>query len=123
MIHIAISVRVSCHIAFFVLTFGVAVRRHVFGRQSNLWLFRLCPTVGSSFREGSIGSSLFGDSESVSTDDIPVAIPRKATGDWDDGRLGVSGHRQHQHKGYTTVTHAATGDGRRSPVGHVHLLL
>lgn len=44
---------------------------------------------GSS-REDSISSSLFGDSESVSTDDIPVVISRKATGDWDDnGGLGI----------------------------------
>ncbi|CAJ2501591.1 Uu.00g044440.m01.CDS01 [Anthostomella pinea] len=38
---------------------------------------------GSS-REDSIGSSLFGDSESVTTDDVPVVISRKATGDWGD---------------------------------------
>lgn len=58
------------------------------------------PTSGSSgyahrssgsFREDSIGSSLFGDSESVSTDDVPVVISRKATGDWDEGGLGISG--------------------------------
>lgn len=47
---------------------------------------------GSSFREDSISSSLFGDSESVATDDIPVLISRKATGDWgDEGGLGISG--------------------------------
>ncbi|KAH8910425.1 hypothetical protein BR93DRAFT_268158 [Coniochaeta sp. PMI_546] len=46
----------------------------------------------SSFREDSIGSSLFGDSESVSTvDEIPVVISRKATGDWDEGGLNISG--------------------------------
>ncbi|KAL2153872.1 hypothetical protein VTH82DRAFT_2548 [Thermothelomyces myriococcoides] len=45
---------------------------------------------GSSFREDSI-SSVYGDSESVATDDIPVLISRKATGDWDDGGLGISG--------------------------------
>lgn len=48
---------------------------------------------GSSFRgssrEDSISSSLFGDSESVSTDDIPVVISRKATGDWNEGGLGI----------------------------------
>lgn len=45
----------------------------------------------SSFREDSIGSSLFGDSESVSTvDEIPVVISRKATGDWDEGGLNIS---------------------------------
>ncbi|KAK6079105.1 hypothetical protein SCUP515_04138 [Seiridium cupressi] len=42
---------------------------------------------GSS-REDSISSSLFGDSESVTTDDLPVVISRKATGDWDE--LGIS---------------------------------
>jgi len=44
----------------------------------------------SSFREDSI-SSIYGDSESVATDDIPVLISRKATGDWDEGGLGISG--------------------------------
>ncbi|KAK3938049.1 Serine/threonine-protein kinase cek1 [Diplogelasinospora grovesii] len=48
----------------------------------------------SSFREDSISSSLFGDSESVSTDDIPVVISRKATGDWDEGGLGISGQEE-----------------------------
>ena len=48
---------------------------------------------GSSFREDSIGSSLFGDSESVSTDDIPMVISRKATGDWDEG-LGITGQEE-----------------------------
>lgn len=42
---------------------------------------------GSS-REDSISSSLFGDSESATTDEIPVVISRKATGDWDE--LGIS---------------------------------
>ncbi|KAK4649336.1 rim15, signal transduction response regulator [Podospora bellae-mahoneyi] len=46
----------------------------------------------SSFREDSIASSLYGDSESVMTDDIPVLISRKATGDWEEGGgLGISG--------------------------------
>ncbi|KAL2024194.1 hypothetical protein VTK56DRAFT_9350 [Thermocarpiscus australiensis] len=45
----------------------------------------------SSFREDSITSSLFGDSESVATDDIPVLISRKATGDWEEAGLGISG--------------------------------
>ncbi|KAK4231459.1 Serine/threonine-protein kinase cek1 [Podospora fimiseda] len=45
----------------------------------------------SSFREDSISSSMFGDSESVMTDDIPVVISRKATGDWDEGGLGITG--------------------------------
>lgn len=37
---------------------------------------------GSS-REDSIGSSLYGDSESVMTDDIPGVMSRKVTGEWD----------------------------------------
>ncbi|KAK4168737.1 Serine/threonine-protein kinase cek1 [Cladorrhinum sp. PSN259] len=45
----------------------------------------------SSFREDSISSSIFGDSESVTTEDIPVVISRKATGDWDEGGLGITG--------------------------------
>ncbi|KAI1779480.1 hypothetical protein F4818DRAFT_436787 [Hypoxylon cercidicola] len=45
---------------------------------------------GSS-REDSISSSLFGDSESATTDDIPVVISRKATGDWaEESGLGIS---------------------------------
>ncbi|KAH8893815.1 hypothetical protein GQ53DRAFT_763338 [Thozetella sp. PMI_491] len=48
---------------------------------------------GSSFREDSIGSSMFGDSESVATDDLPVVISRKATGDWDEG-LGITGQEE-----------------------------
>ncbi|KAI0164742.1 hypothetical protein GGR57DRAFT_210594 [Xylariaceae sp. FL1272] len=61
------------------------------------------PTSGSSYanpssssfrgssREDSISSSLFGDSESVATDDIPVVLSRKATGDWgDDAGLGIT---------------------------------
>lgn len=53
------------------------------------------PRSSSSFREGSIGSSLFGDSESVSTvDDIPVVLSRKATGDWNEGGLNISGHEE-----------------------------
>ncbi|KJR79820.1 serine/threonineeeee-protein kinase RIM15 [Sporothrix schenckii 1099-18] len=49
---------------------------------------------GSSFRGSSrgdsIGSSLFGDSESMTTDDIPSIANRKAAGDWDDSGLGIS---------------------------------
>ncbi|KAI1862266.1 uncharacterized protein JN550_010273 [Neoarthrinium moseri] len=51
------------------------------------------PHAGGSFRgssrEDSISSSLFGDSESVTTtDELPVVISRKATGEWDE--LGIS---------------------------------
>lgn len=49
---------------------------------------------GSSFRgssrEDSISSSLFGDSESIITDDVPVIISRKATGEWDETGLGIT---------------------------------
>ncbi|KAI1356696.1 putative response regulator receiver RIM15p [Xylaria sp. FL0043] len=45
---------------------------------------------GSS-REDSISSSMFGDSESVATDDIPIVLSRKATGDWgDETGLGIN---------------------------------
>ncbi|GJN72894.1 rim15, signal transduction response regulator [Purpureocillium lilacinum] len=44
----------------------------------------------ASSREDSITSSLFGDSESVTTDDIPVVISRKGTNDWDEGGLGIN---------------------------------
>lgn len=68
---------------------------------------------GSSFREDSIGSSLFGDSESVSTDDISIVISRKATGDWDEGGLGISGQQEQAGPGPT--------DRAKSPV-HARLL-
>ncbi|PSR82198.1 hypothetical protein BD289DRAFT_488560 [Coniella lustricola] len=49
--------------------------------------------TGSSFRgssrEDSISSSLFGDSESVSADELGVLLSRKATNDWEDGGLGI----------------------------------
>ncbi|KAI1098018.1 hypothetical protein F4804DRAFT_141422 [Jackrogersella minutella] len=45
---------------------------------------------GSS-REDSISSSFFGDSESVTTDEIPVTISRKTTVEWgDEPGLGIS---------------------------------
>ncbi|RDW84338.1 putative serine kinase cek1 [Coleophoma cylindrospora] len=44
-----------------------------------------------SSREDSISSSLFGDTESMMNEDIPVVIrERKATGDWDETGLGIS---------------------------------
>ena len=43
-----------------------------------------------SSREDSITSSVFGDSESATTDEIPVIISRKATGDWGEGGLGIA---------------------------------
>jgi len=49
--------------------------------------------AGSSFRgssrEDSISSSLFGDSESLLNDDVPVVINRRPTGDWDETGLGI----------------------------------
>ncbi|CAG8954929.1 hypothetical protein HYFRA_00008617 [Hymenoscyphus fraxineus] len=50
---------------------------------------------GSSFRGSSrgdsISSSLFGDSESLMNEDVPVVISRKATGEWDEPPgLGIS---------------------------------
>ncbi|KAK2593592.1 rim15, signal transduction response regulator [Conoideocrella luteorostrata] len=51
------------------------------GRQSSAMI---------SSREDSVTSSMFGDSESATTDDIPVVISRKATGDWEEGGLGIS---------------------------------
>ena len=56
--------------------------------------YHLLHGPGSSFRGssrgGSIGSSLFGDNESVMTDDIPTIISRKATGDWGADGLGIT---------------------------------
>ncbi|KAL5347474.1 rim15, signal transduction response regulator [Pseudogymnoascus australis] len=61
--------------------------------------------AGSSFRGSSrgdsIGSSLFGDESSVTTDDVAVIISRKATGEWDiDSGLGISedGSLPHSHE-------------------------
>jgi serine/threonine-protein kinase RIM15 len=57
--------------------------------SSSLFLGRQGSSVLSS-REDSISSSIYGDSESVTTDDIPVVISRKATNEWDEGGLGIS---------------------------------
>jgi len=43
-----------------------------------------------SSHEDSITSSMFGDSESVTTDEIPFVVSRKATGEWEEGGLGIS---------------------------------
>lgn len=56
---------------------------------SSTYAGRLGSSMLSS-REDSITSSTFGDSESVTTEEISVVISRKATGDWDDGGLGIS---------------------------------
>lgn len=82
--------------------------------------------TGSSFRgssrEDSISSSLFGDSESASADDIPVVISRKATGEWEDHGLGV-GVPAEEHilssndpaKGVVPVVTPATSLGTPEP--------
>ncbi|TDZ65861.1 Serine/threonine-protein kinase RIM15 [Colletotrichum trifolii] len=58
--------------------------------SSSLFPGRPGSSLINSSREDSISSSLFGDSESACTDDVPVVISRKATGDWDDGGgLGI----------------------------------
>jgi serine/threonine-protein kinase RIM15 len=45
----------------------------------------------SSSRENSVGSSFFGDIDSIRSDDLPVIISRQATGDWGGkGGLGIS---------------------------------
>ncbi|KAF6843633.1 response regulator receiver RIM15p [Colletotrichum musicola] len=57
--------------------------------SSSLYAGRPGSSLVTSSREDSISSSLFGDSSSVSTDDVPVVISRKATGDWEEGGLGI----------------------------------
>ncbi|KAH8735446.1 hypothetical protein BGZ61DRAFT_341241 [Ilyonectria robusta] len=56
---------------------------------SSIYAGRLGTAMMSS-REDSISSSLFGDSESVTTDDVPVVISRKTTNEWDEGGLGIT---------------------------------
>lgn len=56
---------------------------------SSLFATRLGSAMIPS-REDSLSSSLFGDSESVTTDEIPVVISRKATNEWDEGGLGIT---------------------------------
>lgn len=57
--------------------------------SSSMFIGRQGSSVLSS-REDSITSSMFGDSESVTTDGAPVVISRKATGDWEESGLGIS---------------------------------
>ena len=60
------------------------------GSSFSNYVARQSSTMMSS-REDSITSSVFGDSESVTTDEIPVVLSRKATGDWDEGGgLGIN---------------------------------
>ncbi|CAG9939325.1 unnamed protein product [Clonostachys rosea f. rosea IK726] len=56
---------------------------------SSFYAGRLGSALLSS-REDSVSSSMFGDTESVTTDDIPMVLSRKTTGDWEEGGLGIS---------------------------------
>lgn len=62
--------------------------------SSSIFAGRLGAAMMSS-REDSISSSLFGDSESVTTDEVPLVISRKGTNDWDEGGLGISTDGDH----------------------------
>lgn len=55
---------------------------------SSVFAGRLGAAMMSS-REDSITSSLFGDSESVTTEELPV-VSRKATNEWDEGGLNIT---------------------------------
>ncbi|ENH60557.1 Serine/threonine-protein kinase cek1 [Fusarium oxysporum f. sp. cubense race 1] len=56
---------------------------------SSIFASRLGNAMMSS-REDSITSSLFGDSESVTTDELPVVVSRKPTNEWDEGGLNIT---------------------------------
>ncbi|RGP59567.1 agc kinase [Fusarium longipes] len=56
---------------------------------SSIFAGRLGAAMMSS-REDSITSSLFGDSESVTTDELPVVVSRKGTNEWDEGGLNIT---------------------------------
>ncbi|EJT81229.1 AGC protein kinase [Gaeumannomyces tritici R3-111a-1] len=61
---------------------------------SSIYAHRTGSSFRGSSREDSISSSLFGDSESVTTDDIAVGMSRKTTGDWEDTGLGITQQEQ-----------------------------
>ncbi|ROT39832.1 hypothetical protein SODALDRAFT_274040 [Sodiomyces alkalinus F11] len=67
--------------------------------SSSVFPGRASSSVVTSSREDSIGSSLFGDSESaVSTDDVPpVVVSRRGTSEWEDG--GGLGIREEDEEG------------------------
>lgn len=56
---------------------------------SSVFAGRLSSSHVSSSREQSISSSVYGDTESISTDEIPVVISRKPTSEWEEGGLGI----------------------------------
>ena len=56
---------------------------------SSVFAGRLSSSLVSSSREQSISSSVYGDTESIGTDEIPMVISRKPTGEWEEGGLGI----------------------------------
>jgi serine/threonine-protein kinase RIM15 len=69
---------------------------------------------GSSFRgssrEDSLSSSMFGDSESLAHEDIPVVISRKATDEWDEtSGLGIISHEESPIMGSHNLSKALPG--------------
>ncbi|MBE3041119.1 response regulator, partial [Candidatus Bathyarchaeota archaeon] len=56
---------------------------------SSVFAGRLSSSHVSSSREHSISSSVYGDTESISTDEVPVVVSRKPTGEWEEGGLGI----------------------------------
>lgn len=57
--------------------------------SSSVYAGRLGSSMLAS-REDSITSSAFGDSESITTDDMSTVISRKTTGDWEASGLGIT---------------------------------
>ncbi|CAI4216830.1 unnamed protein product [Parascedosporium putredinis] len=80
--------------------------------SSSLFAGRLSGSLASSSREQSISSSLYGDSESISTDDIPVVVSRKPTGEWEEGGggggLGIRDESITMHAGTKAVPSLVT---------------
>lgn len=67
------------------------------GTSSGGFATRTESSFRGSSREDSISSSLFGDSESVFADDVPVVLSRKATNDWEDQGLGIGMAAEEEH--------------------------
>lgn len=80
--------------------------------SSSLFAGRLSGSLASSSREQSISSSLYGDSESISTDDIPVVVSRKPTGEWEEGGggggLGIRDESITMHAGTKAIPSLVT---------------
>ncbi|KXJ95505.1 hypothetical protein Micbo1qcDRAFT_157473 [Microdochium bolleyi] len=85
---------------------------------------------GSSFRGSSrgdsISSSLFGDSESATTDDVPIIISRKTTNEWEESGLGISPEEATAHPVHLVTQQSAPpqmeGISTPSPVRSVDRL-